>query len=288
MTSTPGATHAYADLPDVRLHYVTAGRGPPLVLLHGWPQTWFEWREVMALLAGDFTLIAPDLRGLGDSSRPPDGYDTATLAGDVLALAREHLGLDRFCLAGHDWGGPVAYALAANAPESVRALAIVDVTIPGDGRAAGTNQGGRRWHHAFHMTPELPEALLAGREAVYLRWFYRTFGARPDAIGEAAEAEYLRTYAAPGALAAGLAYYRNIPLDAAQNAAALERFRLPMPVLAVGGGASWGRGEEVEASLRVFAEDVRGLVIPEAGHWVPEEQPGALADALRRFFADVA
>lgn len=285
MSGDTELVHAHAELPGVRLHYVTAGAGEPLVLLHGWPQTWFEWRGVIERLADRYTLVAPDLRGLGDSARPAEGYDTATLAGDVLALVVDHLGHDRFLLAGHDWGGPVAYAVAARAPERVRALAVVDVTIPGDGRAAGTSQGGRRWHHAFHMTPDLPEALIAGREDVYLGWFYDTFGARADAIDADTRTEYLRTYRQPGALAAGLAYYRNIALDAEQNAASIARGKLSMPVLAVGGGASWGRGAEVEASCRQLAENVQGLVVPGAGHWLPEEQPGALADALRAFFS---
>ncbi|MGE0487425.1 MAG: alpha/beta fold hydrolase [Gammaproteobacteria bacterium] len=275
--------HAEATFAEVRLHYVTCGAGQPVVLLHGWPQTWYEWREVMAELAGDYRLIAPDLRGLGDSSRPADGYDTDTVASDIYALLTGHLDITRCHVVGHDWGGPVAFALAAQYPELVASLAIVDVAIPGDGQPS-LSQGGRRWHHAFHQTPELPEALIAGREAVYLGWFYDHYGARPDAIKSAARAEYLRCYSQPGAFAAGLAYYRNIPRDIALNEAHLARGKLAMPVLALGGAGGWGRGEEVLASCRRVAADVRGGVIEHCGHWIPEEQPMELVRRLRPFF----
>jgi pimeloyl-ACP methyl ester carboxylesterase len=277
----PSLQHGYADLGEVLLHYVEAGQGEPLVLLHGWPQTWYEWRRVLPALAQRYRVIAPDLRGLGDSSRPPGGYDKRTLGDDIWRLLSGHLGIERFCLVGHDWGGPVAFALAMAQPQAVRRLAILDVVIPGDG--GDFSQGGRRWHHAFHMTNDLPEALVTGRERVYLEWFYRNFAWRPDAIGEAEIEEYLRSYRQPGALRAGFALYRALPQDRADNAAALQRGKLKMPVLAVGGGSSFGRGIEVEQSLRRVADDVTGVVIPDCGHWIPEEQPELLLDALLPF-----
>ena len=284
MTTVPGAVrHAYAELGEVTLHYVIAGSGVPVVLLHGWPQTWYEWRYVIGPLAERYTVIAPDLRGLGDSTRPLEGYDKKTLAQDVWRLVGEILGHRRFFLVGHDWGGPVAYALAAAHPEAVIRLAILDVVIPGDG--GDFSQGGRRWHHAFHLTPELPEALTSGRERIYLSWFYRTFGARPDAIGDDAIDEYLRTYAQPGAMRAGFAYYRALPQDAADNRETVAGFKLPMPVLAVGGAAGRGRGVEPADSLRRVATDVRGEIVPDCGHWIPEEQPAQLTRLLRGFFA---
>ena len=270
------------------LHYVTAGQGPPVVLLHGWPQTWWEWRHTMAALAPHYTVIAPDLRGLGDSSRPLGGYDKRTVAGDVWRLVSQTLGHQRFRLVGHDWGGPTAFALAADHPDAVQQLAIVDVVIPGCG--GDFSQGGRRWHHQFHITPDLPEALVQGRERLYLRWFYQTFAYFPGAIGEADLDEYVRTYSQPGAMRAGFAYYRAIAEDAKANAAQLATgFRLPMPVLAVGGANSYpharGRGREVEESLRRVARDVTGAVIPDCGHFVPEEQPTAFNRLLLEFFA---
>ncbi len=275
--------HHFAELSQVRMHYVVAGSGDPVVLLHGWPQSWYEWRHVIALLRHEYRLIAPDLRGLGDSSRPRDGYDTATLAADIWELVHDHLGIERFRLVGHDWGGPVSFALAHAHPRAVEQLVILDVAIPGDGNR-NISQGGRRWHHAFHQTEGLPEALVAGREATYLGWFYRNYGHRPDAIGDEAIAEYLRTYRDPEALRAGFEYYRNIPLDIEQNEANVAQRKLEMPVLALGGEESWGRRGEVLESCARVALDVRGGTIPAAGHWIPEEQPARLVSALRAFF----
>lgn len=286
MSSAISITHAFAELDEVMLHYVTAGKGPPVVLLHGWPQTWFEWRHVMPALAEHYTVIAPDLRGLGDSSRPLQGYDKQTVARDIWQLVNGTLGHDRFFLVGHDWGGPTAYALATQHPEAVRRLAIVDVVIPGDG--GDFSQGGRRWHHQFHMTPDLPEALTQGREDVYLAWFYRTFSHRPDAIGEEDLQEYLRTYRQPGAMRAGFAYYRALAQDAADNRAIIARMKLQMPVLAIGGAKARGRAHEPEQSLRRVAIDVRGVVVPDCGHFVADEQPEILASLLLDFFRQEA
>jgi pimeloyl-ACP methyl ester carboxylesterase len=282
--AVPGVRHAYADLGDVLIHYATAGSGPPVVLLHGWPQTWYEWRHVVPALAARHTLVMPDLRGLGDSSRPEAGYDKRTVAHDVWRLMHERLGYERFFAVGHDWGGPTAYALAAAHPDAVRRLVILDVVIPGDG--GDFSQSGRRWHHAFHMTPDLPEALVHGRERLYLSWFYRSFGHRPDAIGEADIDEYARTYTQPGAMRAGFAYYRALPRDISDNASFIARFKLPMPVLAVGGANGRGRGAEVGDSLKRVAHDVHAEIFSECGHWIPEEQPERLARALLAFLAD--
>ncbi len=276
--------HRKVRLSNVTINYAQCGAGEPIVLLHGWPQTSHEWRRVMPLLADRYRLIAPDLRGLGDTSRPLDGYDSGAVAADVAELVIEHLRIPRFHLVGHDWGGPTAFALAVRHVRAVATLTVVDVTIPGIG--PDISQGGRRWHHAFHMTPDLPELLVHGREREYLSWFYREFSYQPDAIGPADIDEYLRTYTQPGALRAGFSYYRSIPRLIEQNRALLESgFRLPMPVLAVGGGRaeSRGRGSEPETSLREIAIDVTGAVIADSGHFVPEEQPQALVDCLLPF-----
>ena len=191
------------------------------------------------------------------------------------ALSTRFWGYESFYLVGHDWGGPTAYALAARHPDAVKRLVIVDVSIPGSG--ADFSQGGRRWHHQFHMTPDLPEALTAGREDVYLSWFYRTFAYRPDAITANDLQEYLRTYTQPGAMRAGFAFYRAIGQDVADNERIIAGFKLPMPVLTVAGGVSYphgrGRGAEAEESLKCAAVDVRSEIIPACGHFVPEEAP---------------
>ncbi len=275
-------THHYAELDQVLMHYVTCGSGPTLLLLHGWPQSWYEWRRVIPRLATRFRVVAPDLRGLGDTSRPLSGYDKRTVAADLWQLVH-HLGVEDIDLVGHDWGGPTAFAMATARPEAVRRLAILDVVIPGDG-GDGFSQSGRRWHHAFHMTPDMPEALTTGRERTYLQWFYRNFAHRPDAIDEAAIAEYLRTYTQPGAMRAGFEYYRALPRDIADNRKSIACGKLRMPVLAIGGSKAWGRGTEVVESLRRVAVDVRGDVMPECGHFIPEEQPDLLVDQLLEFF----
>ncbi|HEX2542080.1 MAG TPA: alpha/beta fold hydrolase [Caldimonas sp.] len=277
--------HHHERLDGVELHYAAIGDGEPVVLVHGWPSTWYEWRHVMPLLAAHHRVIAPDLRGLGDSSRPTEGYDKKTLAADLWQLLGERLALRPWHLVGHDWGGPVAFALAAAHPEAIATLSIVDVTLPGIG--PDISQGGKRWHHAFHMTPDLPEALVRGRERAYLGWFYEAFSWRRGAFAPADLDEYLRTYTEPGALEAGFALYRNIPRDASDNRALVDAgLRLTMPVLAVGGGRAEarGRGSEPEQSLALVADDVIGAVVPDCGHFVPEERPAELAALLMTHF----
>lgn len=276
--------HQTLSLSRLPLHVATVGVGDPVVLLHGWPQSWYEWRKVAPLLAGRYRIVMPDLPGLGDSGRPKSGYDKKTLALDLREMC-DLLELKQFHLVGHDWGGPTAFALACAAPASVRTLTILDVTIPGIG--PDISQGGKRWHHAFHMTSDLPEALVQGREREYLTWFYREFSWQPEAIESSDIDEYVRCYSLPGALSSGFAYYRNIPRDKADNVAILESgFRLPMPVLALGGGRTEarGRGEEPLESLRFIASNVRGGVLPNCGHFIPEEQPALLAARLLEFF----
>lgn len=282
MTAT---TSHFADLEGVTLHYLAAGEGQPVVLLHGVPQSSHEWRYVIPRLAERYRVIAPDLRGLGDSSRPPGGYDKKTVANDVWLLLSHHLGVERFFLVGHDWGGPVAFSLAAHHPEAVRRLAILDVVIPGDG--ADFSQGGRRWHHAFFRTLDLPEALCAGREELVLGWLLENYAYRPNAIAQEDQEEFLRTYRTFGAFRAMLEYYRALPRDAEDNKVILARNgKLKMPVLALGGDKSFGRGLEPLQSMQRVADDVQGGVIENCGHFLADEQPAALAEKLLAFFGE--
>jgi pimeloyl-ACP methyl ester carboxylesterase len=279
--------HQTLRLERLSMHLVTAGRpdADPVVLLHGWPQTWRAWRRLIPLLGERHRLIIPDLPGLGDSSRPAEGYDKKTLARDLLQMC-DQLALERFHLVGHDWGGPTAFAMACARPQALRSLSILDVTLPGIG--PDISQGGRRWHHPFHMTPDLPEALVQGRERIYLGWFYEAFCWRRGAIDADDFDDYVRCYSQLGALRAGFSYYRAIPVDQADNQATLQSgFRLKMPVLALGGERheARGRGLEPLESLKVIADDVRGGVVADSGHFIPEEQPEALAQRLLAFFA---
>ena len=267
---------------DVRLHYVTAGDGDPVVLLHGWPQTWYEWRRIMPILAAKYRVIAPDMRGLGDSSKPQSGYDKKTIAEDIYQLVR-HLGFEKILLVGHDWGGPVAYAYAAAHRQEVRKLVILDVAIPGGGLETGIRfRRGGIWHIQFHGVRDLPEALITGRERTYLSYFYRT-AYNPTAISEQAIDEYVRCYSAPGALRAGFEYYRAIWDDAEHNQEN-AKVKLAMPVLALGGVN--GFGAAALRSMQSLADNVRGGVIERCGHWIPEERPDYLGAQLLEFFAE--
>jgi pimeloyl-ACP methyl ester carboxylesterase len=274
--------HHTIRLTDVALHYVTCGQGDAIVLLHGWPQTWYEWRKIIPALAQRYTVIAPDMRGLGDSSRPATGYDKRTIAADIYQLVRQ-LGHERIFLAGHDWGGPVAYAYACAHPGDVRKLVVLDVPIPGPGfEHTLTFRPRGVWHVQFHNVRDLPEALVSGRERTYLTWFYRS-AYDPTAISEQDIDEYVRCYSAPGGLRAGFEYYRAIFIDVEHNRENAKT-RLKMPVLALGGER--GFGELTIKSMQQLAENVQGEVIERCGHWIPEERHDYLADRLLKFFAE--
>jgi pimeloyl-ACP methyl ester carboxylesterase len=276
----------YADLGDGIVHYLTAGKGEPLVLLHGIPQTSYEWRYVIPMLEDKFQIIAPDLRGLGDNTRAANGFDKKTVASDVWRLLHDHLKIDEFNLVGHDWGGPTAFALTCAHQEAVRKLAILDVAIPGDG--ADFSQNGRRWHHAFFRTAHLPEALLNGREDIYINWLFENYSYLPNSISEEDRKEYLRTYSKPGAMTALFEYYRALPQDAKDNQEFIAaNGKLKMPVLALGGDKSFGRGMETLESMQRMAVNVTGGLVPNSGHWVTEEQPEFVAKALRDFFLGI-
>jgi pimeloyl-ACP methyl ester carboxylesterase len=270
------------DVNGVRYHYLLAkGHGTPVVLLHGWGSTSFMWRLVMPqLVARGYTVLAPDLRGLGDTAKPATGYEKANIADDIHALvAQLNLGPD-VNVVGHDMGGMVAYAYAAQHPDEVRSLAILDVPLPGIAPWDQIVQMPRTWHFRFYTVQDLPEMLIAGRELAYLKWFHNSEAVNSRAFTNDVEETYAREYAMPGALRAGFEYYRAFPEDARQNRAFAQR-KLTMPVLGIGGAGSLGPivGEE----LRHVALDVQAVQIDGAGHWVAEEQPEAVTDALLKF-----
>ncbi len=272
--------HYTATVNDVDLHYVVGGKGDPVVLLHGWPTTWYEWRRIMPTLAESYTVIAPDLRGLGDSQRPTSGYDKRTLAEDIHQLVHQ-LGYQRIFLVGHDLGGQVAYAYASAYPQNVLRLAILEVPIPG---LTGWEEiKARLWHFAFHAVPNLPEALVTGKERIYLSWFYQHSTYNADAITDLEIDEYLRTYSSPEALHAGFEYYRAFPEDARQNKE-YSKTKLQMPVLALGGEMSLK--DLPLRQLQAVASDARGGVIKRCGHWIPNECPDYLAQQLLSFFRE--
>jgi pimeloyl-ACP methyl ester carboxylesterase len=267
----------------IQMAYHDEGSGRPLLLIHAFPLNSAMWRRQIEALSPRYRVIAPDLRGLGDSSRPVGGYDKKTVAEDIWRLAHDVLGERRLFVVGHDWGGPVAYALAAQHRDAVRRMAIFDVPVPGDGTPVMFNN---RWHHGLHWELDFPEALTAGREDVYLGFFYRTWGARPDAISEEAQREYLRTYRQPGAMRAGFNLYRATPQDVADNEAFRAQGKLAMPTLVYGGLQGRGRGMAAMESWQRVALDVRGGVAEGCGHWIPEERPEWVAQELLTFFGE--
>ncbi|WP_082902792.1 alpha/beta fold hydrolase [Paraburkholderia ginsengiterrae] len=270
------------DVNGVRYHYLLAmGHGTPVVLLHGWGSTSFMWRFVMPqLVTRGYTVLAPDLRGLGDTAKPATGYEKANIAEDIHALvAQLNLG-PQVNVIGHDMGGMVAYAYAAQHPDDVRSVAILDVPLPGIAPWDQIVQIPRTWHFRFYAVQDLPEMLIAGRELEYLKWFHNSEAVNSRAFTTDVEETYAREYAMPGALRAGFEYYRAFPADARQNQVFAQR-KLTMPVLGIGGAGSLGPivGEE----LRHVATNVQSVQIEGAGHWVAEEQPLAVTDALLKF-----
>jgi pimeloyl-ACP methyl ester carboxylesterase len=280
-------THGMADVePGLRIHYVTAGSGPRvIVLLHGFPQTWREWHLVIEPLAqAGYRVVAADYRGAGHSWRPLGGYDKRTMAGDIRRLVREHLGIETpVAMVGHDIGLMVAYAYAQEYRDEVSHLVVVDAPLPGTAVFDRIRSDPRVWHFAFHGVRDLPEVLVAGREREYLQVFFNARIYDPSAISDADINAYASSYSAPGAMRAGFEVYRAFDQDAADNRSALERNgKLTMPVLAVGGAIST-TGPLIEEMMREVAEDVKGVRVPGTGHWVPEENPDAFVAALLKF-----
>ena len=282
--------HHMVRVNGVRIHYVTAGQGEPVLLLHGFAQTWYEWqRRILPALAEQYTVIAPDLRGAGDSEKPLTGYDKKTMAEDMHQLVR-HLGYTRIFLVGHDFGASTAYAYAAAYPEEVRRLVFLEMILPGFGYEAAMQHpfaldglGRAIWHLSFLDSPYgIPEALISGRERLFLSWFHKQFAYDPAAISEADLDEYVRCYSSPGGLRA-LQYYSSHYGDAVYFRE-LAKTPLTMPVLALGGAAFLGDG--VRQEMEKVATDVRGGAVSQCGHWIADEQPDYLIDQLLRFFGE--
>ncbi len=271
-----------SDVDGVNYHYLLArGGAQTVVLLHGWGTTSYMWRFVMPeLIARGYTVLAPDIRGLGDTAKPVAGYEKAAIAQDIWKLVN-NLGLGpKVNLVGHDMGGMVVYAYAAQHPDDVRTLAILDVPLPGIEPWDEWVQGARTWHFRFHALRDVPEMLIAGREFEYLKWFHNAEGVNSRAFDNEADEIYGRSYSQPGALRAGFEYYRAFPQDVVANRVFAQR-KLEMPVLAMSGIG--GLGAVYGEHIRHVAKNVRALVIEGAGHWIPEEQPAAVTAALTDF-----
>jgi pimeloyl-ACP methyl ester carboxylesterase len=278
-------TSRYVKTGELRQHVVIGGTGPPLLLVHGWPQTWYAWRLLMPALARHFQVIAVDQRGIGLSDKPEGGYDTGTLAGDLVALM-DALGHQRFAMAGHDTGMPIGYALAADHPDRVERLAVAEAALPGVGRSPDifddVASNNRLWHIPFNRIDKLNEQLVRGREDIYFGWQFTTKAAKR--LPDYAVRHYVHTLARdPEALHGSFQWYRALDTTIAQNMRRHQQRRLTLPVLAIGGATSAGEG--TADMMKLVADDVRSQVIPGAGHWVPEEAPKQMLAALTSFLA---
>jgi len=282
LANTTQATETIAsrvsEVDGLQLHYLTAGHGPALILLHGYAETSLMWRPIIPVLAERFTVIAPDLPGIGDSGIPADGLDMKSAAVRIHGLAKS-LGVQKAEVVGHDIGLMVAYAYAAQFPAEVTKLVLMDAFLPGVSGWEPIYNNPAIWH--FRFNGPTPEALVQGRERTYLDYFWNDFAAdKTHSIPEADRKAYTAAYARPGRMHAGWAYFVSFP-QAARDFAQLSQTKLTMPVLTIGGEKSLG--EALGQQTKLVATDVTVVVLKNTGHWVLEEQPQQTTDALTKF-----
>jgi pimeloyl-ACP methyl ester carboxylesterase len=279
-----GFTEHTVSVGSVGINYVIGGRGPTLVLLHGYPQSWYEWRHVMPALAEHYTVVAPSLRGAGRSDAPPTGYDKKTLAGDIHGLLVQ-IGHDKeMRLVGHDIGLMVAYAYAAAHPQDVVKLVLSEAFVPDPSIytfPALSADGPGPWHFGFFLlTNGFPEQIITGKEFVWVDRFIDSLEVVKDAVTHDDLEVYAGYLRQPGHLKATLEWFRAWPQDMVDNAA-YQKTKLTMPVLAI--GADGSLGDFVVANAKEYASEVTGIVVPNSGHWIYEERPGELTQILLKF-----
>jgi len=267
-----------AKIDNVELHYLTAGHGPAVILLHGYAETSRMWRPIIPLLAEKFTVIAPDLPGIGDSSIPADKIDMLSAANRIHGLVRS-LGIEKGRVVGHDIGLMVAYAYATQFPTETEKLALMDAFLPGVPGWEGIYNAPNVWH--FRFNGEYPEKLVQGRERIYFEYFWNVFAAdKTHSIPEADRKAYTEAYSKPGRMRAAWAYFASWP-QLAIDFSRLSQTKLTMPVLSIGGEKSLGN--ELGAQMKLVATDVTVVVLPNTGHWILEERPKETTDALVKF-----
>jgi len=268
----------FANVNGVRLHYLIAGTGAPLMLLHGYAETSHMWRPLMAVLAKTHTVVAPDLRGAGQSSAPAAGYTKAEMAQDIHALARK-LGYEQIRIVGHDIGLMVAYAYAAQYSSEVDRIALMDAFLPGVGDWRNVWLMRDLWH--FHFYGKTPLALVHGRERIYFEHFWNDFAADPKhSVPERDRRIYAKAYARPGGMRAGFEYFRAFEKDA-QDFARFAQIPLLMPMLVLTGEKA--SGEFLIQQGRLVAKNVEGVVVRNSGHWLMEEAPDQVIPKLTEF-----
>lgn len=271
---------------DIRFAYRRAGRREmPVLLLHGWPQTSHAWRRLVPLLGERHDVVAPDLPGFGYTSKPDAGFDKKTISRRLREFVQA-LGLSRIALVGHDLGGHVAYAYAAQWPEEISHLVFIESSLPAFGQEEGMDVSkGGSWHFGFNMAGDISEELVRGRERLFVDHFMRrekvgVFDA--NSITEADIEHYARALQRPGALRSSFSYYRSLPADRGDNSV-WGQTPLPMPVLAI--GAEWGYGTASERTIRRVATNVRAAIVERCGHYPAEERPAELARLITDFLS---
>ncbi|MCF8482457.1 MAG: alpha/beta hydrolase [Rhodospirillum sp.] len=266
-----------------RLNYLAVGEGPPVLLLHGWPQTSHAWRHVIPALSGEFRVIAPDLPGMGRSSKLRQSFVKCEIA-ILLHRFMSELGHQHYLVAGHDMGGQVAYPMAAKYRDAVRGLVFIESGLPGFGQEKAMDVGsGGSWHFGFNMAGDISEALVAGREELFLDFIFlrdKIGVLSEESISDADIALYARAMRRPGALRCMFGYYRALFKDAEDNRS-LGKVPLDCPILAVSADLGYVGG--AERTMRRVGHDVAAVVINGSGHYIPEEQPAALAAAIADF-----
>lgn len=279
-----GVKHHTVQVNGITMHSVEADQGAPVLLLHGFPETWFAWRKQIPVLAQQYHVIVPDLRGYGESEKPATGYDKRTMATDIYQLM-QHLGLRKAALVGHDRGARVATRFAKDYRAAIDRLVVLD-NIPTRVifETLTPERARLQWFFLFNQLPDLPEALIQGREEIWLRFFYRTWSYNPEMMSDEEVAVYVKAYEQPGAVRGACNDYRAAPEDVAQDREDADQL-IDCPTLVL-----WGENAKVVAGLfdimqiwRGMAYDVRGIAIPRCGHLPPEEQPEAVNKALLDF-----
>lgn len=265
------------------IHVRHGGAGPAVVLLHGYGETGDMWLSMAIDLARDHTVVVPDLRGMGLSSKPAGGFDKKTQALDLAGVLND-LKIGTVDLVTHDIGNMVGYAFAAQFPERVTRFVLIDAPLPGIGPWEEILKNPLLWHFRFGG-PDM-ERLVAGRERIYLDRFWNEFSATPSRFGEAAREHYAKLYALPGAMHSGFMQFAAFDQDAIDNKAFMAKGKLQMPVLAIGGEKSFGAG--LADIARFVASNVRTGVIPDSGHWIIEENPAATIAMVRDFLGEAA
>jgi len=270
----------FANVNGVRLHYLAAGQGEPVILLHGYAQTSHMWRPLIAELAKTHAVIAPDLRGFGQSAKPPGGYDKKSMAQDIHALAAS-LGFNSVGICGHDIGLMVAYAYAAQYPAEVGRIALMDAFLPGVGDTSNLFLLRDKWH--FNFFGETPLKLVKGRERIYFEHFWNDFAANPKkSVSEADRRFYAKAYAQPGGMRAGFEVFRAFEQDA-KDFAELAKTKLKMPMLVLTGEKA--SGEFLIQQGRLVADDVEGVIIKGSGHWLMDEARDQVIPKLVSFLS---